>query len=120
MYYLVTLVIDDIKHELNVFDAWETAGVGGITIVESTGIARIRQKVGYRDDIPLMPTIRSFFHGGEEHHRTIFSIVDGEEMVERLIQVTEQVLGKLTEPNTGILFAYPLSHVVGVPRRDTA
>lgn len=117
MYYLVTLVLDNIEHEQDIFDAWEKAGVGGITIIESTGLARIRQKIGYRDDVPLMPSIRSFFHGREEHHRTIFSIVQGEEMVQRLITVTEEVTGKLTEPNTGILFAMPLSHVAGVPRR---
>lgn len=117
MYYLVTLVLDDINHELDVFDAWEDAGVGGITIIESTGLARVRQKNGYRDDMPLMPSIRSFFHSREEHHRTMFSIVQGEEMVQRLIEATEKVTGKLTEPHTGILFAMPLSHVVGVPRR---
>ncbi len=117
MYYLVTLVLDDISHELDVFDAWEDAGVGGITIIESTGLARVRQKNGYRDDMPLMPSIRSFFHSREEHHRTIFSIVQGEDMVQRLIEATEKVTGKLTEPNTGILFAMSLSHVAGVPRR---
>ena len=117
MYYLVTLVLDDLNHELEVYDAWEQAGVGGITIIDSTGLARVRQKEGYRDDIPLMPSIRSFFHSREEHHRTIFSIVPGEEMVRRLIEATEAVTGKLTEPHTGIIFAFPISHVAGIPRR---
>ena len=117
MYYLVTLVLDDINHELDVFDAWEDAGVGGITIIESTGLARVREKNGYRDDMPLMPSIRSFFHSREEHHRTMFSIVQGEDMVQRLIEATEKVTGNLTEPHTGVLFAMPLSHVAGVPRR---
>lgn len=116
MYYLVTLVLDDINHELDVFDAWENTGVGGITILESTGLARVRLKEGYRDDVPLMPSIRSFFHSREEHHRTIFSIVEGEAMVQRLIDVTEAVLGPLTTPHTGILFAVPISHVAGIPR----
>lgn len=117
MYYLVTLVLDDLEHELEIFDAWEKAGVGGITILDSTGLARVRQKVGYRDDIPLMPSIRSFFQSREERHRTLFSIVDGENMVHRLIEATESVTGKLSEPHTGILFALPLSHVAGIPRR---
>lgn len=118
MYYIVALVLDDINNELSVFDAWEDAGVGGITIIDSTGLARVRQKQGYRDDMPLMPSIRSFFHGREEHHRTIFSIVEGEEMVDRLIAATEAVTGKLSGPHTGILFAMPLSHVAGIPRHS--
>lgn len=117
MYYLVTLVLDDVNHGPDVFDAWEQAGVGGITIIESTGLGRVRQSESLRDDIPLMPSIRALLHGREEHHRTIFSIVEGEAMVEALIAATEAIVGELNEPNTGVLFALPLSHVAGVPRR---
>lgn len=118
MYYLVALVLDDINQEIDVLDAWESAGVGGITIIDSTGLARVRQQEGFRDDIPLMPSLRSFFHGREEHHRTFFSIVDGENMVDRLLHATESVTGRLSEPHTGILFAFPLSHLAGVPRQS--
>jgi hypothetical protein len=117
MYYFVVLVLDDINQGPDVLDAWESAGVGGITIIESTGLARLRQGQGHRDDLPLMPSIRALLHTREEHHRTIFSIVEGEEMVNRLIEVTEGIVGQLDEPNTGILFALPISHVAGVPRR---
>lgn len=118
MYYLVTLVIDDINKAPDVMDAWEGVGVGGITIIESTGVARLRSKTGYRDDVPLMPSLRSLLHTREEHHRTIFSIVEGEEKVNELIEVTQAIVGQLHEPDTGILFALPLSHVVGLTRRD--
>jgi hypothetical protein len=118
MYYLVLLVVDDVNKCPDIFDAWEAAGVGGITIIESTGLQRIRQKEGYRDDIPLMPSLRSLLHGHEEHHRTLFSVVQGEEMVDRLVAATESIVGELSEPDTGILFALPLARVVGVPRRS--
>jgi len=118
MYYLVILVIDDINKAPDVMDAWEGAGVGGITILESTGVARLSSTQGFRDDMPLMPSLRSLLHTREEHHRTIFSIVEGEEKVNELIQVTQAIVGQLNEPDTGILFALPLSHVVGLARRD--
>lgn len=117
MFYLVTLVLDDVNRGPDVFDAWERAGVGGITIIESTGLGRVRQREGLRDDLPLMPSLRALLHGREEHHRTLFSIVEGEEMVKALIAATEAIVGELSGPNTGILFALPLSHVAGVPRR---
>jgi hypothetical protein len=118
MYYFVVLVLDDVNQGPEVIDAWDAAGVGGITIIESTGLARLRKMQGHRDDIPLMPSIRALFQTREEHHRTIFSIVEGEEMVNRLITATEAIVGELDEPNTGILFALPISHVAGVPRRS--
>ncbi len=117
MYYVVVLVLDDINRGPEVMDAWTKAGAGGITIIESTGLARWRKGQGHRDDIPLMPSIRALLQNREEHHRTLFSIVAGEDMVDRLITVTEDIVGKLEEPNTGVLFALPLSHVAGVPRR---
>jgi len=115
MYYLVVLVIDDIEKCTDVFDAWETAGVRGITIVESTGMARASQTL-FRDDLPLMPSIRDLLEGREENHRTIFSLVEGDEMVEQLILATEQVLGDLDTPGTGIFFAVPVARVKGLDR----
>lgn len=119
MNYIVVLVLDDVSRSAELLDAWELAGVGGITILETSGLARERRKHGYRDDIPLMPSIRDFLQGRDEPHQTIFSIVQGEAMVERLIEATEAITGKLSEPHTGILFALPLSHVAGIPRQDS-
>jgi hypothetical protein len=115
MYFLVVLVIDDIEKCTDIFDAWEEAGVRGITILESTGMARASQLL-FRDDLPLMPSIRDLLEGREEHHRTIFSLVEGEEMVERLVPATERVLGDLNTPGTGIFFAVPVTRVKGLDR----
>lgn len=118
MFYLVTLVLDDVNLSSDILDAWDQAGVGGITIIETTGLARERKKEGLRDDLPLMPSLRALFQAREEHHRTLFSIVEGEMMVEKVIAATEAVVGDLTKPNSGIMFAWPLSHVVGTPRQE--
>lgn len=114
MHYLVVMVLDDINHGPRLFDAWEAAGVTGITIIESTGLGRLRRTLGLRDDMPLMPSIRALTQAREEHHRTIFSIVEGEAMVDTLIDVTERTIGKLSEPHTGVLFALPVARVVGL------
>lgn len=117
MYYAVFLVLDDLKHETALFDAWEKAGVTGITVIESTGLGRLRQREGLRDDMPLMPSLRSLMHAGADHHRTFISVVDGEELVDRIIDATQDILGDMSLPDTGILFAMPVMRVVGVPRR---
>lgn len=116
MYYLVLLVLDDNEQATDICDAWEAVGVGGITLIESTGLGRLRYKQGYRDDLPLMPSIRSLLQGREEHHRTLFSVVEGEAMVDRLIEATEAVLGDLNLPHTGILIALPAARAIGINR----
>lgn len=120
MYFLVLLVLDDINKGPELFDAWEAAGVTGLTIMDSTGLGRLRNVMGLRDDMPLMPSIRALMQGREEHHRTIFSVVEGEAMVDKIIAATESVTGDLNKPNTGILFALPVARVVGLVPQDEA
>ncbi len=114
MYFLVLLVLDDANKGPALLDAWEAAGVSGITMIESTGLGRLRNVMGLRDDMPLMPSIRALMQSREEHHRTIFSVVEGEAMVDKVITATETVTGDLSEPNTGVLFALPVARVVGL------
>jgi hypothetical protein len=113
MYYMVLLVVDDLSICPRVLDAWHSAKVPGITILESTGMGRL-QKGGLRDDLPMMPSLSDLLRSQEYRHRTIFSVVEGEEMVDRLIQITENVLGDLNDPDTGMLVALPVARAAGI------
>lgn len=117
MAYLVVVVLDDPDLSGALLDAWEQAGAKGVTILESSGIGRVR-RVSLRDDMPLMPTLRDLMRGGEEHHRTFFSVVEGEEQVELLAQAAQRVVGDFSQPNTGLLFAVPLAHVYGLNKTE--
>jgi nitrogen regulatory protein PII len=115
MYFMVLLVVDDLNISHSILDAWDAAKVSGITILESTGLGRIRE-ASIRDDIPMMPSLGELFRPREQRHRTIFSVVEGEEMVERLVEVTQEIMGDLNSPNTGALFVLPVSRAIGVQR----
>jgi nitrogen regulatory protein PII len=112
MHYMVLLIVYNINSCPDVLDAWEAAKVPGITILESTGLGSLRQK-GLRDDLPLMPSISDIFRSREHHHRTIFTVVEGEETVEHLIEVTQKIMGDLNQPHNGVMFVLPVSRVVG-------
>jgi nitrogen regulatory protein PII len=113
MAYLVVLVLDDPDQTEALLDAWERAGVRGVTILESSGIGRMR-RASLRDDMPLLPSLRDILRGDEEHHRTLFSVVESEEQVETLAAAAQQVVGDFSQPHTGLLFAMPISHVYGL------
>ena len=42
MAFLVVLIVDDVDKCRPILDAWEAAGAGGVTILESSGIGRVR------------------------------------------------------------------------------
>lgn len=112
MYQMVLLVVSNSEQCPDVLDAWEATGVGGITILESTGMGKVRQ-AAIRDDVPLMPSLSRLFQHREVRHRTIFTVVDSDEMVEKLIKVTQEQLGDLNNPDNGVMFILPVSRVVG-------
>lgn len=113
MYYMVLLIVDDLNNCPDILEAWNNAEAPGITVLESTGMGRLRQGKNIRDDVPMMPSLSEIFRPRENHHRTIFSVVEGEEKVDQLISLAEGVLGDLNRPDTGVLFVLPVSRVVG-------
>lgn len=118
MAHLLVFVLDNLEQCTDVLDAWDEAGVSGVTILESTGLDRIRRSRGMRDDYPLLPSLRSLLTGQEMHHRTLFSVVDDEAVLERAIAATRRVVGDLAQPHTGLLFVVPVSRVLGLHRND--
>lgn len=112
--YMILYVLNDPNKLDALLDAWEDVGISGATIVESTG--RQRRKA-HKAHIPM----RFSFVGGSEcvecYHFTLFAVVDDERLVQRCIEATERVAGDLSLPDTGILAAWPLAAVKGIPKQ---
>lgn len=108
--YMIMLVLDNPDRLSAILDAWEGIGIRGATIVESTGMQRLHRK-----SVPMRYVFQS---PGilEEGHLTLFVIVSGEHLVQDCLHTTEQVIGDLDGPNTGVFAAWPLALVRGVPR----
>jgi hypothetical protein len=106
--YMIMLVLDNPAQLDQVLEAWEQAGIRGATIVESTGIQRLRRR-----NIPM----RYVFPASgivEEGHLTLFVIVESEARIQDCLAATQSVTGNLDGPNTGVFAAWPLSLVRGV------
>lgn len=115
MAYLVVFVLNNLEQCSAVLDAWEKAGVPGVTILESTGLGHLRGAM--RDDLPLIPSLRDLLASQELHHRTLFSVIPDEATVERVIAATEQVIGGFTRHHTGLLFVVPVARVLGLEKK---
>ena len=118
MDYLVVLVVDDIDDCPAVLDAWEAAGVLGVTILSSTGLGRIR-RAGLRDDMPLMPSLHDLLEREEVNHRTLLSVVDSQELADKMVATAQQVIGNLEDPHTGFLFVVPVIQAFGLGKHRT-
>ncbi len=112
--YVILYVLDDPDRLDEVLDAWRQAGVGGVTIIESTGIHR-RQTCRRR--IPLRFGFEHLTERTEQCNYTLLTIVEDETIVHRCIAAVESIVGNLDEPNTGVLAAWPAPIVRGVVKR---
>ena len=113
--YLILFVLDNPDKLEDLLDAWEEAGTGGATVLSSTGMHRLN--AGFiRDDIPLIPGLDDFYKRVEDYHRTLFTIVKDDEMLTKIVDATQKVVGELTKPNTGILVVLPAAQVYGLEK----
>lgn len=112
MKHMVMLIMTNPDHCMDMLEAWEAAGAPGITILETTGLNTLRKSTGVRDDLPLMPSLADIFRATEEHHRTIFSVVDDEAQVDKLLATTEQIFARYETDNienSAVVFVLPVS-----------
>lgn len=109
--YMLVMVLDDTAHLNDVLTAWDQAGVGGVTIIESTGLNRVLQRHS-----PEMAFVgfSQMFGSGRVGHNTLFTVIESLEIAETAVAATEAVLGDLTQPNKGIIFALPVAKTWGL------
>jgi hypothetical protein len=111
MNQMVIFVLDNDELLEDVLQAWVNAGVKGATAVDSLGMAKVLHLID--ESRPMFPSIGGIFQD-EHYHYTIFSFIDDEVEVQALLTATEQVVGDLNKPNTGIFAVLPISFVKGI------
>lgn len=115
--HLIMFVLHDPEKLTELLNSWDAAGVSGVTIIPSTGIGRLKASDMLREDLPLMPSLEDILEAPERYNRTLFTLVEGQEMIDRVVEATERVIGDLDEPNTGILTVIPVSRIYGLHRK---
>jgi len=110
------LVLDNPSLLNDVLAAWTGVGARGITILESTGVHRVRSRAS-RQDVPFMLGFSRLLRTDQVGHYTLFAVVPDIEFAERLVAATENIVGDLSQPNTGVIFATPVLASWGLPKQ---
>lgn len=86
-------------------------GVHGGTILDGAGMASIIEKM---DDLPIFGMLRSILADDDENEivKVMLFVMNDDEMA-KARKTIRDVVG-LDEPNTGIMFAVPVSFVEGL------
>ena len=109
--YMMLFVLNDPDRLNDVLETLERIGIRGVTIVESTGMHRVRH-----EHIPMR--YASSFSSLEGNNLTLFAIVQSDGQARACLYAIEQVIGNLDGPNTGVFAAWPLTVVKGLPEQE--
>lgn len=91
-------------------------GLKGATIITSAGMAKsIYDSNLNKTDNIIINSLKILLNNNSEENKTIFTIVD-EQQKKIFKDVVDEVIGPLTQKNTGIMFTVPVSSVYGIEK----
>ncbi len=113
MAHLLVVILEDLERLPPLLRAWRRIGVPGVTLLSSVG--------GYRAETWLtrvgLGGLSRLFEGGEVKQRMLLSLIDDEELLARAIAEADAVVEGFDRPHSGILFALPVTDVLGLRKR---
>ena len=109
---LMVIILNKIESLDYLLESLSAAGIGGATIIESSGLAMTLSKL---DSSFVSASIRALFSSGEEDNRTILSVIRNDQL-EIARKVVYNTVGDLSLPNTGILFTVPIDFGEGISK----
>lgn len=110
---LLVLIIKHIELVDPLIKTLADEGIPGGTIINSTGMASVLENY---EDFPMFGMLRKVINNNEEEReiaKTMLFVLNEEEM-EKAKVIIKKTVGDLSKPNTGIMFAVPVSFVEGL------
>jgi len=62
----------------------------------------------------MIPTTKNLLEMHETRHRTLFSIVEQEELVDRMAELAQEISGDFQQEHTGFFFVVPALKAIGL------
>lgn len=88
-------------------------GVRGATIIDSQGMGSAIAQ-GDTSDIPLFGSLKRYLDSSRPYNKTIFTLIEGEELLELAVKSVQDIIGDMTQPGVGIMFTVPVGKVYGM------
>lgn len=113
MTYMLVVILHDLSRLPALLAAWKRIGAPGVTILHSVGGDQAENwlnKIG-------LGGIGRLFENEDVHQRTLISVISDESLLEQAIAEADQVVDGFDRPHSGILFALPVSHALGIRKR---
>ncbi len=107
-------VLNRTEHLEHLLQEFSDHGLRGATVLDSKGMARILHS---EDELPVFYGLRAILEPERRSSKTIFCVMQ-DEQVETARKIVNDVTGGLDAPDSGIMFALPLTFVEGLVKKQ--
>ncbi len=108
--YALFLVLNETDYLDEILARFVDVGVRGATILDSQGMASALAS-SQGKDVPFFGSLKVLFEGARPYNKTIFTVLDSEDLVERTVAAVKDVLGDVNRPGVGFMFSVPIGKV---------
>ena len=115
--YALFLVLNETDYLEEILARFVDVGVQGATILDSQGMASALVSNRGRD-LPLFGSLKTLMEGARPYNKTIFTVVDNEQLAERVAEAVKDVLGDVDHPSVGFMFSVPIGTVYPLNRSE--
>lgn len=115
---LILLVTPQVERGHDIGEAWAEVGVSGVTYIESHGLYTLSQTNRKMAVLPGMSSLMEILRSNDENNITMFTVVSGQTLVDKVIAATENLVGDLERPDNGVLFVIDVERALGVRRLE--
>ncbi|HEV3049530.1 MAG TPA: hypothetical protein VGX50_04440 [Longimicrobium sp.] len=106
---LLIAVINQEERMEEILSGFLEIGITGATLISTEGMGRL-----LASEVPIFAGLQALAGRTRPRNQTLFSVIDGDEKVERALALLQEVCGSFDNPATGIAFTVPVNRVVGL------
>lgn len=108
--YVLIIVLNAVDEMEDILSGFLDEGISGATILDSQGMGRAIVDGGH-NSIPLFGALHSLLADSHPYSKTIFTVLENEVMVDKAVEVVQEVITELGNSDTGFMFTVPIGAI---------
>lgn len=109
--------MNEVDYLDDILAAFVKIGVSGGTILDSQGMASLINS-SEKQNIPIFGRFKSFIEDSKPFNKTIFTVLESEELVEKTVNEIQEVMEDVLSPGTGFMFTVPIGKIYTFSKKN--
>lgn len=111
------IVLNEVDYLNDILEGFVNIGVSGATVLDSQGMASLIVSSS-NQNIPIFGYLKSILDDSLPYNKTIFTVLENDELVEKAVAVVQEVLEDVDSNNKGFMFTIPIGKTYPMNSED--